>query len=71
MYIIIIMENTDASNKIIDISSNIPQQKQKKRKSYKALMRQIMKPQTTIEEKIKQFHNKKIVSVNFKKIDKI
>ena len=70
------MENTDASNKIIDISSNVPQQKpekkkKKKKKSYKSLMKQLMKPQVSIEDKVKQFHEREVYCADFKKIDKI
>ena len=69
------MENTDASNKIIDISSNVPQQKpkkkKKKKKSYKSLMKQLMKPQVSIEDKVKQFHERETFTANFKKVDKI
>ena len=65
------MKNTDASNKIIDISSNVPQQKPKKRrkkkKSYKSLMKQLMKPQVSIEDKVKQFHEREVYCANFKK----
>ena len=69
------MENTDASNKIIDISSNVPQQKpkkkKKKKKSYKSLMKQLMKPQVSIEDKVKQFHEREVYFADFKKVDKI
>ena len=69
------MENTDASNEIIDISSNVPQQnpkkKKKKKKSYKSLMKQLMKPQVSIEDKVKQFHEREVYCADFKKIDKI
>ena len=69
------MENSDASNKIIDISSNVPKlkpnKKKKKKKSYKSLMKQLMKPQVSIEDKVKQFHQREVYCADFKKIDKI
>ena len=66
------MENTDALNNII---GNVPQQKlkkkKKKKKSYRSLMKQLMKPQVSIEDKVKQFHERETYTANFKKIDKI
>lgn len=69
------MENTDASNKPTDISNNVfqqkPTKKKKKKKSYKSLMKQLMKPQVSIEDKVKQFHEREVYCADFKKVDKI
>ena len=45
--------------------------KKKKKKSYKALMKSIMKPKTTEEERKKQKENQPIVNARFSKVDKI
>ena len=55
--------------KITPISS-MPK-KTKKKKSYKSLMKSIMKPKTTEEQRKKQKENEPIVNAKFSKVDKI
>ena len=45
--------------------------KTKKKKSYKSLMKSIMKPKTTPEERKKQKENEPMVNAKFSKVDKI
>ena len=45
--------------------------KKKKKKSYKSLMKSIMKPKTTEEERKKQKENEPMVNAKFSKVDKI
>ena len=34
-------------------------------------MKQLMKPQVSIEDKVKQFHEREVYCADFKKVDKI
>lgn len=45
--------------------------KKKKKKTYKSLMKDLLKPIKTDEERKKEFADKPVVTAAFKKIDKI
>ena len=45
--------------------------KKKKKKTYKSLMKDLLKPIKTEEERKKEFADKPVVTAAFKKIDKI
>lgn len=45
--------------------------KKKKKKTYKSLMKDLLKPIKTDEERKKEFADKPVVTAAFKKVDKI